>query len=551
MARAGPPFLVLAVGVLVAAALWRDLRASEHRQMTALLESVAAGTRAAVGARLRAQAVAVREMAVLWPRYYGPRAGEWREEALLMTEQWPEFERLLWLDQTQGAVWVAERGGDGVALSAAERKALAPLIEAARKADAFALIGPEETKDAVYYHLLAPLAARAGNPRPGCLIATSRLDTALESIHRPLADRFRIRTLWNGREVLRTGAARAAEDAPERGASVTLPGGGELEVRVAPGAPIARAVTGLTPDYVLAIGSVTAFLLASLLVAYRALRERASALERAQDEARAEAAHARAAERQAFGLAVELEGRVAARTQQLADAVEELEAFNYSVSHDLRSPLGAIVNLSAILEEDHGAAIGDDGILLVRRIARSAAAATSMMDGLVELSRLGRATLASDLVDMEALARESMQEARAALDEERPVRFELGALPRAHGDAALLRLVFSNLLSNALKYTREREKPRIAVTGHGDGRELVYCVTDNGVGFDMRYVDRLFRPFQRLHSPGAYPGSGIGLAIVARAIGRHGGRVWAEGEVDRGSSFCFSLPARPPEGDAP
>jgi len=170
-----------------------------------------------------------------------------------------------------------------------------------------------------------------------------------------------------------------------------------------------------------------------------------------------------------------------------------------------------------------------------------------MMDGLLQLSRMGRAELERRPADMEALAREAYEEAAAA-GELPDVDFSLESLPPARVDPAMMRVVWMNLLRNALKYTREREKPRIRVTGRQEDGELVYAVSDNGVGFDMRFAGKLFRVFERLHSREEFEGTGVGLAMVGRIVGRHGGRVSAEAEVDRGATFAFTVPAEP--GDA-
>jgi light-regulated signal transduction histidine kinase (bacteriophytochrome) len=234
---------------------------------------------------------------------------------------------------------------------------------------------------------------------------------------------------------------------------------------------------------------------------------------------------------------------VAARTEELEDVVAELEAFNYSVSHDLRSPLGAILNFTAILEEDHGEALGSEGGALLARIRRSAVRATSLLEDLLRLSRAGRDAACFERVDMEALARETFAQvcaARADID----VELVVEPLPEAIGDRSLLGEVFANLFGNALKYSRDVEKRRVAVTGRREADQNVYEVSDNGIGFEMRFAEKLFGLFERLHSVDEIEGTGVGLAIVARIVKRHGGRVWAEGHPGRGARFAFSIPVQ-------
>jgi signal transduction histidine kinase len=240
-------------------------------------------------------------------------------------------------------------------------------------------------------------------------------------------------------------------------------------------------------------------------------------------------------------LSAELEARVAERTAELAETIFELETFNYSVSHDLRGPLGAIINFAAILKEDYGDRLAE-GTEHLDRIVNSAAAAVSMMDALLAYSRAGRAEVRRTPLSMRTLAREVIVDLAASspgLD----CHVKLGDLPDAFADENMIRGVLTNLISNACKFVRSGEKPIVEVGGHVEGDESVYFVRDEGVGFDMRFADKLFKVFERLHtSADGYHGHGVGLAIVARVIRRHGGRIWAQSAPGRGSTFYFTLP---------
>ncbi len=239
----------------------------------------------------------------------------------------------------------------------------------------------------------------------------------------------------------------------------------------------------------------------------------------------------------------DLNESLAARTAQLETANRDLEGFSYSVSHDLRTPLRAIDGFSRILVEEYSAQLDEEALRLLGIIRDNTEQMGQLIEDILEFSRMGRFEIKAAEVDMTTLVDGAWQELRQTLDGRR-VRFELEPLPKAYGDPAMLRRVVTNLLVNALKFTRPREETLITVGGSTDGAEARYFVRDNGVGFDMRYYDRLFGVFQRLHAADEFPGTGIGLAIIKRIISRHRGRVWAEGKVGEGATFFFTLPAK-------
>jgi PAS domain S-box-containing protein len=225
---------------------------------------------------------------------------------------------------------------------------------------------------------------------------------------------------------------------------------------------------------------------------------------------------------------------------------QELESFSYSVSHDLRAPLRAIDGFSRILLEDHGPGFGPEGQRLLGVVRANTQRMGQLIDDLLAFSRLGRKELTRARVDMTALAQATVEELQQA-NGDRPVEITIDPLPPALGDRGLLRQVWSNLLGNAFKFTRGRPTPRIGVSARPNGDETVYLVTDNGVGFDPSYADKLFGVFQRLHHAEEFEGTGVGLAIVQRVVHRHGGRVWADAVVDRGATFYFTIPTERPE----
>ncbi len=235
----------------------------------------------------------------------------------------------------------------------------------------------------------------------------------------------------------------------------------------------------------------------------------------------------------------ELERRVAERTAQLVEKNRELESFSYSVSHDLRSPLRAISGYTRILQEDYGTSLDEEGRRYLAVVNNEAGRMGTLIDDLLAFSRLGREDFKPSAIDMTALVRDVVKEVRRTAGA--AAEIEIEPLPQAVGDRALLRQVWMNLLSNAAKYSGKEAQPRIRVSGTEQAAETVYRIEDNGAGFDMRHYDKLFGVFQRLHGFAEFPGTGIGLAIVKQVVTRHGGRVWAEGQVGRGATFYFSL----------
>jgi C4-dicarboxylate-specific signal transduction histidine kinase len=242
---------------------------------------------------------------------------------------------------------------------------------------------------------------------------------------------------------------------------------------------------------------------------------------------------------------VGLEGRIAERTAELELAIRDLEAFTYSVSHDLRAPLRAIEGFSRILQEDHGSTLAPEALGLLARVRFAAVKMDLLISNLLSFSRLNRQPMSRHQTDVNTLVREAFQELRLE-QQGRTVRIEHHDLPSCHGDPDLLRQVWLNLISNSLKYTRKREIAEIQVGFVEENQETVYFVRDNGAGFDMAYSDKLFGVFQRLHHAEDYEGIGVGLAVAQRIIRRHGGRMWARSAVNEGATFSFTVPSRLP-----
>ncbi|MEO8404875.1 MAG: ATP-binding protein [Chitinophagaceae bacterium] len=237
-----------------------------------------------------------------------------------------------------------------------------------------------------------------------------------------------------------------------------------------------------------------------------------------------------------------LEQKVMVRTDQLESVNKELEGFSYSVSHDLRAPLRAIIGFTAILEEDYTSKLDNEARRITSVIKSNTEKMGRLIDDLLSFSRLGRQEMAKTKTDMAMLVNE-VKDFFAIEDEFAKIKWVIRPLPQIDANANMVRQVWMNLISNAVKYSAKCESPSIEIGSYVKGDQTVFFVKDNGVGFDEQYRDKLFKVFQRLHSAEEFEGTGIGLALVQKIIVKQGGRVWAEGEEGNGACFYFSLPS--------
>jgi len=235
-----------------------------------------------------------------------------------------------------------------------------------------------------------------------------------------------------------------------------------------------------------------------------------------------------------------IQKELAEKTAALEAAKQEFQAFSHSISHDLRAPLRAMDGFAAMLKRSLGENLSKESTHGINRIQENVSRMSKLIDGLLDYSALSWVALTKKKIDPKSIAQKSFDGVALAQNDLR-VDFSIGELPPCEADSALVRRLFDNLLSNAVKFSRQRNPAVVRVGCREEDGEQVYFVQDNGAGFDMEYSGKLFHVFQRLHSPSEFEGTGMGLAIVHRIVQRHGGRVWAEGEVDRGATFYFTL----------
>jgi signal transduction histidine kinase len=530
--------LLAVLGVTASVAVWWELRAHERAQSERTSQAVAAGLAGGLEATLASRVQTARAAAQVWAKDDERSRERWVRDARLYARS-NDLVSLTRIDPERPDPWVAtatERR-EPQAADAADARAIDAAVRRAARSGRETAAGPFLTDQGDHVLWVAepiPYTDR----EPGALVATLDLDAILSGFLSGRATGYAV-TLRGAEEPL----FRRGEPSPDAAAatfSLAL-AGVELQGSVGPTAELAAREATPLPAIVLGAGLlITASLVALSWLAHLA-RARARSLGDAYQEIGREVAATRSAEAALRKLNSELEARVAERTHELSELVKELEAFTYSVSHDLRSPLGAVVNFASLIEEDYGERLDPEGRDYLDRIHSSADSALALMDGLLAFSRLGRERVNRTRVDMEALVAEVVDELTAS-ESRLDAEIAVGSLPPAHADPTMMRLVVANLVSNALKFSRGGVLPRVEIgASQGDDGEIVYHVRDNGVGFEPQLAHKLFTAFERLHAREQFAGSGVGLASAARVVRRHGGRIWAEGSPGKGAVFYFTL----------
>ena len=535
--------LVSCTTAAVAVYAWSSLVHGQRVHLRASIDGVARECADAVERRAWSQSVALRDLAFAWVQFQPKAEQEWRHDATALISQHPSIRSLVWVNG-------AERRE-----VAADAPAIAPeydgALEAAQAQVAggapHALVSPIRFADGTYgFAVFVGAGAASGDSAHAPLpVLRAVLDFQSFAGH-AFADRasgYAFVLSSGDLVVARSGQQPAPKlDWWRASEPVSPPFGASWRVELRPTPAIAQRELSILPDVLLGTGLLAAAMIGALVFATRVASRRARAMV-ATNVALAELAdRAQPAARARADSGADLERTVRHRTEELREAVLDLEAFNVSVSHDLRSPIGAIVNLTSVLCETQGERLDLGARELVRRIESSAQRALARMDGLLDFSRLGRRTLRREPVDLHRMAWRIAQEIRQGEAGAR-VEFVLHPVPGSHGDAAMIEALLRNLLGNGAKFSRGEAKPEVefgALPKDGRG-EAIYFVRDNGVGFDPRFADKLFGLFERQHHASEFEGTGVGLAIVSRIVRRHDGRVWAESQPGKGATFYFTL----------
>lgn len=560
-----PALLGLAAAVL-GVVLWQALLEERRGRIREAAAAVADAAAVGLETRVEDRITALRGLSVPLGPQGSESAAAWQHGAEMLVAGGPGLRAVAWLPHGEGAGeprlvrGAAVRGWSARALLAAAR-------EAAAAGSAGALFGPlrpdpedaaEDSGEALgagaAWGVALPVHDDAG-ARAGTLVGMAAFAETFPFSELLERSGYALSLRWDGHDILRSGEPAAGDLAwwiQRR--TVELSGGARWTLALAPTERLVASHAPSLPAFVLAGAILVALLIAAVTYEVQVARERGQELERANRSLEEEVAERLRADAEIRRLNRDLESRVAARTAALDEAIADLEAFNYSVSHDLKSPIGAILNFATVLEEDCGDALDESGRHYLARIAATAENALGMMEGLLAFARLGQERIERSGIDLAKLARGVFEELAGESDVSR-IRFRVDEMPPAFADPSMMRIVLRNLIGNAMKFTRGEESPEIRVGGRREDEENVYFVEDNGVGFDMRFARKLFGVFERLHARDAYGGYGVGLAIVARILRHHGGRVWARAALGEGATFFFALPRplpnRPEGGDLP
>ncbi len=534
-------FVVL-VGIAISLVVWTRAASQRRAELSGMLGSLADGTTNTLEWQLDRDANAVRGLGMLWQMRGTSREDAWSLDAGLVMDRFPGVQ---WL------AWVARDSSEQRFVARDTTARVPPRV--LRQAQ-FELNAPANTildrwSDAYELDVFVPV--RSVRDSLAIIVGEVRVDSLWLKRNALLSGDLSITLLAeNGRRLpLRVLPDRLAPSWMRVRRTLTSPAGTILGVDLAPSDDLVRQVAMPWSSLFLVTEAFLSIAVGVLLLSLLRLRDFSAALARTNRDLDGRLAELSRRDRELNELNEALEQRVHDRTAELSQALREVETFSHSISHDLRSPIGAILNFAAVLEEDYGARFAADGARLIERIRAAAGRANQLLDALGEFAASGSSPEETHAVDMAEVAQRAFAEAKGREGGDDDVRFTVGALPPAWADPALVHRLLVNLLGNALKFSRGREARVIEVGGSEDSTENTYWVRDNGRGFEPGRAEELFEPFRRLHGA-EVEGTGLGLAIVARSVTRMGGHVWAESDGATGATFSFTLPRPGGKGDA-
>lgn len=528
--------LLVAIGIAaITVAIWQLLRDHSNAQIARIAESESYAARSQLVRSVDMMLDALRSAQRFWSTYGSLPRDQWPADAGVELGRFDGVEMILWHDPLRGFRYVRTPGNPVLDYRPTDEEwhALQGAVAIASNATGEAALGPHVDAKGKITYTIAIAPTRRGDTS-GTLVA---LVDAEKSLSRLLVDQspgYSISVFWDDVVIFRRGIP--ATGIPQnwtRAGMIRTSMGTFWKVVHTPTLSFTQSFQSPGQHAVLFSGFTIAALIGLLLFENGRAQSRALAAE--------------IAERKLADLNRSLEQQIADRTKELADRSSDLETITDSVAHDLRNPLNTISVNTQLLEQQYRDALGDDGLKAVQRTSAGIKRMAEILDRLLGLSVVSHATFRRERLDLRELAQDIFEELYTS-EPAPPVEFVVHELPQANADPTLVRTLLMNLLSNALKYTRHKPGRRIAMSFERRGDGVVYCVQDNGIGFDRKSAERMFNAFERLDRENEAEGIGLGLDIAARVVNRHGGRIWAEGEPGRGAAFYFTL--EPAEGAA-
>lgn len=526
--------LALLVAVVVVAGtvkVWHSLQDYNTRQITRLAETESYATRSQLVRDVEGVITALQGAQAFWSTYGQLPRQQWSSDADIEMARIPGVRTLLWDDPANQVRFARTAENPVFDFRPDENQWLGYqlLLARARQADSNTMSGPFTDSDGrPYFEIYLVNGEIAGSGR---LVAIVDAQESFKHLLMDASPGYAIQVLWRDTVLYQHGQPATGIPADwVREGHIRTSLGPVWKVVHAPTADLAATFETPAIDVILLLGLIIAVLMATLTFENWRAHSRARAALRA--------------ERELAKLNKNLEQQIERRTRELANRTADLQTITDSVAHDLRNPLNSIAMNVQLFEAQNADTLSADSKTTLQRIPAAVRQMADILDRMLGLSRVAHVTFKREPLDMKRLFSEVFEDL-AATEDPPPVRFDLVELPPADADRKLVRMLVMNLLSNALKYTRKKDPRHIRVDSHTQSGVTVYSVTDNGMGFDQRSAERLFEAFQRLDEARATDGIGLGLAIVARVVGRHGGRIWAEGEVGQRASFYFTLEPEP------
>jgi len=527
---------VAVAGIGVTLSLFAWTRSLEERRfgLSNVLGSIADDAASAIASQLDHQVAEIKDLAASWQLHGPPDEEAWRFLARRTMKSNPGVQWIAWVQTDPPRTHFFARDGTGRLDPRVQRwirSHLQPPTADIR----------ERWSDVYDMDVIVPVGPSAA--RTGVLVSSIRIDAQWPRDVAPASQSLAIHlTSDQGRQLtLRRPVADPAPPAMKLRRTFTSPTGRKVLVDVVQRREFARQVETPWPHYFLVAGILLSLAAGGLLFQYMRTRDYSAQLARVNRDLDAQLVELSRRDRELRDLNGALEQRVQERTADLTDALDEAETFSRSVAHDLRSPLGAILNYAAALDEDRRSSLKEEDRRVILRMRDAAQRSCHLLSRLLEFGSSGASALQPQCVDMRALAEGASAEVVAGEPERGTVKLEIDALPSACADPLQVHRIFVNLLGNALKYSRGRPERTVHVGGAASPTHSTFWVKDNGPGIEPSRLPEIFKPFRRL---GGAPveGAGLGLAIVARIVRRQGGRVWAESDGKNGAAFHFTLP---------